>query len=487
MNSISIDEIILHLLLVILFTFLIWSGLSFVLKNRIKAGFITTLGLVLFFFYGHIFILLDNLQKDVDLSHLFLLIPFFILFGLGSYYFIKTKKPLNKATMIVNVIGISLIMISLVSIVEGYMASNLFLNDSSVDAEENPILVTNVENHPDIYYIILDGYAGSKSLQINNNYDNSEFINFLTKKGFYIPAESLSNYKYTLESIPSILNMKYVNYLGEENGIGAEEKKILQELARDSAVLQKFESKGYTIFNIQGEWKPTGTQMKHVDYQYCGEDNFANSDFGMLLIRTTMFNPIHVDMLSGDVRDKKLCSFSELIKMVERNDKPKFVFAHIIIPHPPYVFGPNGEAINPKILTQTNPSESLNKKQYLGQLEFANKKMQDIIEKLTTTDTPPVIIIQSAHGRRVGDFTNDYEKYLKNYNILKAYLFPEKGMNLKFETTTSVNTFRILFNLYFDEQYELLEDKIYFSSRPNNWNGDTPYHFIDITDILIKK
>ena len=61
-NSIFPEEIILPLFLVIGVTFLIWIALGFLLKSRIKSGFIVSIGLVLFFSYGHIYILLDDLQ-----------------------------------------------------------------------------------------------------------------------------------------------------------------------------------------------------------------------------------------------------------------------------------------------------------------------------------------------------------------------------------------------------------------------------------------
>ena len=177
MDSVIPDEIIIPLLLAISITFLVWIVLSVVLKSKTKSGLITSLGLFLFFFYGHIYLQLDELQKE-DLSHFFLLIPLLILFGFGTYYFIRTKRLLDNATFIVNIVSISLVLISFVSIVEFYMTEN-YINETIEESIKNPIQVANAENLPDIYYIIPDGYAGSKSLQLFYNFDNSEFIDFL--------------------------------------------------------------------------------------------------------------------------------------------------------------------------------------------------------------------------------------------------------------------------------------------------------------------
>jgi len=96
-NSVFPEEIIFPLFLVIAVTFLIWVVIGFLLKSKIKSGFIVSIGLVLFFSYGHIYILLDEFQKDSDFSHFVLIIPALVLVALGTYFFIKTKKSLYKA------------------------------------------------------------------------------------------------------------------------------------------------------------------------------------------------------------------------------------------------------------------------------------------------------------------------------------------------------------------------------------------------------
>ena len=103
-------------------------------------------------------------------------------------------------------------------------------------------------------------------------------------------------------------------------------------------------------------------------------------------------------------------------------------------------------------------------------------------EKLTQSDPPPVIIMQSDHGMRGGEYANQNERYLQLFNNFNAYYFPDKGRNIDFETSTSVNSFRVFFNLYFDEQNELLEKKIFRIVTEDNSK-----QFKDVTNILIKK
>jgi len=272
--------------------------------------------------------------------------------------------------------------------------------------------------------------------------------------------------------------MKYVNYLADEKGKDSTDEKVLIQMIRDNLVFEKLKAKGYTIFNIESGSRHTH-RMENVDYKLCGPNSYATREFNIMLIRTSILNPVHVKLFLGDNREKNLCGFYELEEMPLRNEKPKFVFTHFIIPHAPFIFGENGEVTVPAYLTLDFQYADWDPNLYLGQLKFATKKIKQVVEKLTDSDTPPIIIIQSDHGMRGGGLENDYEWGLSFFNNFKAYYFPDKGRNLEFESTTPVNSFRTLFNLYFDEDYELLEDRMY-----SNW-PKKPYQFEDVTDILI--
>jgi len=222
--------------------------------------------------------------------------------------------------------------------------------------------------------------------------------------------------------------------------------------------------------------------MENIDFYLCGfKKNSPMNEFVVMLFHTTILSSIHLNTLVGLGHDTILCGFSELAKMADRNDTPKFVFAHLMIPHRPYLFGPNGELLNPSTPILEDKIENWDRDHYLGQLEFANKKIREIIEELTKTDTPPVIIIQSDHGFRDWETNIEKEFMLANFNNFKAYYFPGKGRNMEFETTTAVNSFRVFFNLYFDAEYELLEDRIFSPML------EKPYQFTDVTELLISK
>src|SRR5262249_55856944 len=77
------------------------------------------------------------------------------------------------------------------------------------------------ETTPDVYYIILDGYARADTLKRECQFDNSEFLEQLRSRGFYVADQSCSNYPMTFMSLASSLNMSYLdNAMTQASGFG---------------------------------------------------------------------------------------------------------------------------------------------------------------------------------------------------------------------------------------------------------------------------
>jgi len=64
------------------------------------------------------------------------------------------------------------------------------------------------------------------------------------------------------------------------------------------------------------------------------------------------------------------------------------------------------------------------------------------------------------------------------FGNFSAYYFPDGGDKIIYDGISPVNVFRKILNFYFNEEYDILEDRSYFS------NDNKPYDFKDITEIL---
>ena len=472
-----LEDLVLPFLLLLIPIILLVVGFSFFFRSSTKSGLFVSLMIILFFSYGHIFQALNKAIINLQISHAIFVVPFLVICILGFLYCLKTKRKLNNITLILNIVAITLIAVTLTQLI-GYDFNPYYIFEDDVDTSTQFHLTDSLGDYPDIYYIILDEYAGSKTLNDTFDYDNSEFINFLNTAGFNTPLQTQSNYFVSFLSLSSTLNMQYVNFYTDEVGVDSKDRRLSHNLMHDNRIMQILESNGYSTINFDSNWGPTNA-IKIADQNLCEKNPVFNSELLTVVLSTSMLKPVYTDLFLPADRERVLCVFSELPEIQFESEKPIFVFAHIMLPHGPYVWGPNGEHKKIDSLSILDIEED--KKAYVDQLKFTNKMVQEMIEKIIDEKkSPKIIIIQSDHGTAFPmDWENPTEKMkhdrLSNINYI---LLPDKNKNSLYDTMTPVNTFRVLFNDYFGTNFEILEDKVFFSDY------EKPYNFIDVTHLF---
>ena len=428
----------------------------------------------------------DDARVDDEGRHQYLLIPFAISFVAGTYYFVKTKRKLNNASTIMTTIAAVLLVTILINVaaynVENtividnkIITSNTFSDLSSASIASLSSNLDETKSYPDVYYIILDGYMSSSSLKEFLNYDNQEFVSYLTNKGFDVNHKSYSNYPSSVPSVISTLNMMYLNFLTDEQ-VGHIE--IPQKMYTENTVMQNFKSAGYKIISIQRPF-PFIVSPSLFDSTVCERNKYIDSQLFSMTMRTSILVFLLEKWEEHELREAALCNFSELVMQQQKFNEPMFVFSHILIPHPPYIFGPEGESIS-SVRPQGLESWE-NQEGYINSVKFANKKIQHVVEELLNdVEDPPVIIIQADHG--IGfDFESSNpsdDGITQKMSIFSAYYLPGIEKNLSDDVITPVNTFRIIFNSYFNTDYDLLENKMYLT------DDNSIDYFIDVTDVL---
>ena len=121
-------ELLLPLLVISGGTIIGFIILGKILKNKIKAALIITLFLVLFFSYGHVYNILNDISpENFDLGkHRYLLIPFSVIFVSSIVYFLKSKRKLDNATKITNVASAAIMLIISMTVVTNVLGENFY-------------------------------------------------------------------------------------------------------------------------------------------------------------------------------------------------------------------------------------------------------------------------------------------------------------------------------------------------------------------------
>jgi hypothetical protein len=475
-KEVSFSELIQSIAAVCVFAFLLWLSVNFLTKNRRRATITTIIFLLSIFAYAHLMNYVLDAYSHLPFKEGYLALFVALVFAASTFLVIRTRRNLRILTNYLNLVSILLVAIPGTTIVAYSLASQ----DYTITKEQiNPVHLEESKKYPDIYYIILDGYARADILEEFYQYDNSEFLQGLTQKGFYISPKSRSNYCQTLLSLASSLNLTYLDDLVRQIGSEADDRAPLREMCWNSRVSEFLREHGYLIVAFSSG---PGMAMKTADIYVM--PRLSLNEFENLLLTTTPISIILGKRTQYDLHRERLLYVFDHLADRTRLNIALFVFCHILVPHPPFVLGKNGEKITPnREFSFDDGVASIGKDKYVegyrDQLIFINKKIVATINKIiSSSPQPPIIILQADHGpASILDWENPDNPGLKErMAIFNAYYLPDGGQEELYKDITPVNTFRIIFNHYFGTDLELLEDKCYFSG----WQH--PYKFIDVTD-----
>jgi hypothetical protein len=150
---------------------------------------------------------------------------------------------------------------------------------------------------------------------------------------------------------------------------------------------------------------------------------------------------------------------------------PKFVWAHVLLPHPPYVFDADGSFI-PAIRSKRLGEKGAWQRQW----EYTNAQLKTFLAGVLALppDRQPIIILQADEGHRFNvpptdrgedkggfDWANATPEQLEiKFGILNAWYMPggqDLGLDPKM---TAINTFPVLFDRYFGLDYPMLPERV---------------------------
>ena len=326
---------------------------------------------------------------------------------------------------------------------------------------------------PDIYYIILDGYARDDTLRDHYGFDNSPFLDWLASRGFFVARDSSPNYSSTLESVSSALNMRYLEASRGEAHPGRLPaiRATLQALIQDSEGVRFLRRRGYRLFAFDSGLSSTSIHKADVFLR----PSYGLSEFHVELIGMTMLSA--VQRLSKGLHAARIrYILGELPQLAEIRG-PKFVFAHLLVPHPPYVFNADGQPVDDGVRFSFRWAflpQDVYIRRYTDQVRFTNDQVQQVVEGiLDRSASPPIVIIQGDHGP---GFNCDGDCHIQErIRILNAYYLPGGGSEGLYSTISPVNTFRYIFDRYFGAEFDLLRDGYVVSGQPTLFpQADSP-------------
>ena len=329
---------------------------------------------------------------------------------------------------------------------------------------------------PDIYYIVLDGYSRFDVIERVFRADMRPFRDALAQRGFVVADRARTNYLQTYLSLSSTLNL---DYLPPSSAVRADEyREQLAVTIKNSTVSRYLKGRGYRYVSIASGYPATSPNpYASLDID---SDVYSVSDFDVTILGLT---PLAVYFESSDAVQKRaqrrvLFAF-ETLKSFQPASQPTFVFAHVVSPHPPFLFGPDGTDPAIGVPLNLNDGDHFNgtfsqyRTGYAGQVRFVNDQLLAIVDQILAKypdGAKPVILFQGDHGSGAMYHHDIADRGIlwERSSIFYAYYVPPGVAFDPGPAVTPVNTFRLLFNGLFGERYERLPDKTYFApwTRP---------------------
>lgn len=470
LQEISIEVAVRPLLVSLGAALLLLLALRLLLRNWKRAALLTSFLLVLFFSYGHVY----QLVKPFDFGrHRFLAPLYGLILMSGAVWIVHRAKNPAPLTAALNIAAAALLLVPGVQI-GAYLANSAGATRAAQSSllPAQPLRPADPSALPDVYVIVLDTYTRSDALQRDFGYDNSAFVDGLESLGFTVAKCSRPNYNFTMGSLAAVLNFDYLSTI--QRDLDASRADVgLWTVLKQSRVRQSLEATGYktVAFDSGYEW----SRLKDAAvYLSLSGDSYALQSvtpFETMLIKSTALRLLTDSQVKAIQSRFGAVNFPhndhinlqqyilEQLPQIAADPQPKFVFAHILIPHVPYVFAPDGSIRTDSGFYGGERIEPVNDQYriegYTGEVAFINSRMLPILRQIIAgSRVPPIIIVMGDHGLR------DQNRF----QIFNAYYLPA-ATDALYPTITPVNSFRVVFDRYFGTHYGLLNDVTYADDK----------------------
>jgi hypothetical protein len=433
------------------------------LGTFIKSGIITGLIFVFYLFYAAFQDTFKGIIFLQELSRYRVLLPLMVAFIILIYFMLKrSSKKFQNITLYLNVLLIVLILVDIVSI------STQLLNSKKPDkviseATANKLWKCDTCNKPDIYLIVMDEYWGNNSLKNFFNYDNTAFTDFLRQEGFFVASKPSSNYASTPLSMAATFDMEFIPWLGGRKNVVAEDYAMSAKAITNSITVKYLQSLGYSIknfsiFDIADQPSKFKLGVLPIQLRLITTKTLAGTmekDLSWHL-RVSVAPRMRwvADYFKKEFEEGNDFAMAQIVKEAKTTEGPKFVYAHLMMPHAPYLFDSLGKE-NDNVFSP-DISQQQNDRDYLNYLVYTNNRIKELVQNIQASSKgKAVIVVMSDHGLREHEKNT---KIVSENNNFNAVFIPGKKYGLFYDSISNINQFRVLFNTIFNQRMPLLKD-----------------------------
>ncbi len=475
-SEVLFDQVQEPLLLAIAGAGLVLLVCALLFRSVRRGALLATTLVATFMFFGHV----SFPVSESGLPEVAQLAIWALLIASVGIYARRERPSTGSVTVALNAFALLLVVMSLLTIVPTEADRAVRASEGEPVTERVSIAATGVPER-DIYFIDLDRYGSDWALKEAYGIDN-DIYPYLESVGFQVIPGARANYRASDLSLGSTLNMRYMDELTEEYGRDSGDRTPARELLAHHDVGTFLRQHGYRYYHLGAWWDGTRSSPIADEVLSLGK----TAEFGAVLREGTILPA--VDRLLGNsekdtpsrAQHRDMAQFAiRQLQHLARTPGRKFVFAHILLPHPPYVLAEGGRHVLKEEVSEKSEPEL-----FAQQLRYTNEALKRTLRALLEgpEETDPIIILSADEGPYLcGDIDcvdGTPEVNGIRYGVLRAYYLP--GIDVEIPSDDSgVNIFRMVLREYFGADLPDLPNRSY--TWPDN---DHLYDFADITDTL---
>jgi len=260
-----------------------------------------------------------------------------------------------------------------------------------------------------VYYILIDAYAGRAGLRQVTGYDNTPFYTDLEKRGFIDVSTEHSNYLRTILSLGGIFALQYPQ-TDDPHTWGSTEFTYPEIFDRSTPpeLIRRLHAAGYEGWHSATPWGGCA----HRYLKCLGDEFLLDTDYvtRTFLAPTPLGQP--VEYLSATT-DDAFISVETRLPLIEKDGKPIFVFVHLMDAHPPFRYDVH---CGRKWVRQEdwNGWHKGLEHEYVDAVKCVNIRVEHLVDMLLASNPESIIVLQGDHGSA---FTVDWDKPMSRWPV----------------------------------------------------------------------
>ena len=341
-------------------------------------------------------------------------------------------------------------------------------------APEQPLPVLSGKR-PDIVHIVFDSLGRPDQLQTTYGLDTSAFELSWEQAGLVVEPTAFSNYAQTYLSLASMLSL---DYLDSERLTALEfgHREALKTILENAVAIRALKQSGY--------------RFELLSSGYSAVDRHPLSDggisgpllFGDFEGYAVLWHPVRLWPYWGWTHaphEQRTRAILERLKSHRRvPGRPTYVLAHLLVPHPPFVFGEDGTIRRPnrpfglRDGSQFPDADDIYIEGYRAQAAFVLRQLEAIVANLQRDHPDVVLMVNGDHGPGLG-FSFEQPEYSVAEDRMAIFMavWPPDSFA---PPPSPVNLYRRLFSRLSRQPIPDLPDRAFLSG----WAR--PFDFIEV-------